>query len=191
MTQTLWGDVASGRLVRVECTYNGPPKTEVVMSNFEFGVPLDESLFATAPPEGYKATSIPINATRPTELDFIKAMRQFSDAADGDFPVNLDMPGIAAATAKLLKSTDPKEKMAVGARASRGLSFPSMLPLGSDPYYAGKGHKRQGPKVPVLWYKPNGSQKYRIIWSDLTATDADVAPNVPDAVRMIKIMKNP
>ncbi len=28
--------------------------------------------------------------------------------------------------------------------------------------------------------------KYRVIWSDLSATDADAAPDVPGAIRMIE-----
>jgi len=46
----MWGDAATERIIRIECTYNGVPKTEIVKSDFEFDVPLEASLFSLDPP---------------------------------------------------------------------------------------------------------------------------------------------
>ena len=184
MVQTIWGDAATGRLIRIECNYNGPPKTEIVMSEFEFDVPLEAALFNLEPPEGYKAITIPIDAAPPTEQDFIAAMRRLTDATDGEFPTGLDTPGVAGAMVKLLKGKDSKELMTEGAGIARGLQFAVSQPADADAHYAGKGVKRNSEKAPIFWYKPAGSQKYRVVWSDLTAGDADKAPDVPGAIRL-------
>ena len=187
MVETFWGDPATGQILRVELIYNGPPKMEVVMTDFEFDVPLDASLFSLEPPKGYQSKSISINASPPTEQDFIASLRKLSDVADGEFPVSLDTAGMTASVVKLLKDQKPDEKvMAEAVGIGRGMHFAMMLPLSADAHYAGKGLKRTGPKSPLFWYKPTGSEKYRVVWSDLTASDAGEAPNAPGAIRLIQ-----
>jgi outer membrane lipoprotein-sorting protein len=192
-TQTLWGDATTGRLLRVESTYNGPPKTVVVMSDFEFDVTLEESLFSIDPPADYKSFSVPIDATPPSEDDFITALRRLSEALDGQFPSSLDTPGIAIAFAKLLKNKNTEdmtqEMMTEGVTIGRGLQFVTMLPPAADAHYAGKGIKRDGPKLPILWYKPTGADHFRVVYSDLSASDCDTAPEIPGAIRMVDQFK--
>src|SRR4029077_687423 len=98
-------------------------KTDVVMSDIEFDIPLDESLFAIEPPEGYKVTTIPVDASPPTEQDFVAALRRLTDATGVGFPTSLDTPGIAGAMIKLLKGKDSKELMTEAAALGRGLQF--------------------------------------------------------------------
>jgi outer membrane lipoprotein-sorting protein len=184
MVQTMWGDAATGHLIRIESTFVGPPKTEVVMSDFEFDVDLKPSLFSLDPPEGYKTTTIPIDAAPPTEQDFIAALRRLTDATDGEFPTSLDTPGIAGAIIKLLKGKDNKEMMTEGVSIGRGLQFAVTQPPAADAHYAGKGVKRTGPKAPIFWYKPTGSEKYHVVFSDLSTGEADRAPDVPGAIRV-------
>jgi outer membrane lipoprotein-sorting protein len=196
MVQTFWGDPATGQLVRVESVYNGPPKMDVVMTDFEFDVPLEPSEFSLEVPEGYHSTSISVDASAPTEPDFIASLRKLSDVSDGEFPPSLDTAGMAASMVKLLKGQKSNEKatdqaadekmMQEAVSLGRGIGFAMMLPLSADAHYAGKGLKRTGPKSPLFWYKPTGSEKYRIVWSDLSGSDADEAPNVPGAIRLIQ-----
>jgi outer membrane lipoprotein-sorting protein len=191
MVQTIWGDAATGQLIQVEATYNGPPKSEVVMTDFEFDVPLDESLFSLDVPAGYKTTSIPIDASPATEQDFLASLRRLIDATDGEFPLSLDTPGIAKAMAKLLKNTPSKEQMTEGGKIARGLTFVMILPPNADAHYAGKGLKREGPKSVLFWYKPVESKQYCVIWSDLSTTDAETAPEVPGAIRLVAPTNKP
>jgi outer membrane lipoprotein-sorting protein len=187
MAETYWGDPATGQILRIESVYNGPPKMEVVMTDFEFDVALDEKLFSLEPPKGYESKSISIDASPPTENDFIASMRKLTNVSEGEFPPSLDTAGMAASMVKLLKEQKPDEKMmAEAVSIGRGMYFPMSLPLEADAHYAGKGLKRTGPKSPVFWYKPTGSEKYRVVWSDLTASDADEAPNLPGAIRLIQ-----
>jgi outer membrane lipoprotein-sorting protein len=197
MVQTYWGDHATKQIVRVESVYNGPPKMDVVMTDFEFDVALEPSMFSLDVPEGYQSNSVSVDASPPTESDFIASLRKLSDVSDGEFPASLDTVGMASSMVKLLttgqkpgektKDQKPDEKMMQEAVSiGRGMSFAMMLPLTADAHYAGKGLKRTGPKSPLFWYKPTVSKKYRVVWSDLSASDADEAPNVPGAIRLIQ-----
>ena len=171
--------------------YNGPPKSDVVMTDFEFDVPLEDSLFALEVPDGYKTTSIPIDASPATEQDFVASLRRLTDATSGEFPASLDTPGITMAMVKLLKGNESNELMTEGAKIARGLNFVIMLPPGADAHYAGKGQKREGPKSVLFWYKPAETKEYRLIWTDLSTTDVETAPEVPGAIRMIQPAKKP
>jgi outer membrane lipoprotein-sorting protein len=191
MVQTIWGDQATGNVVRIDTTAAGPPKTEVVFSDFVFDPPLDESLFASDPPEGYTAVEMEMDVSPATEKEFVAAIASLADAADGDFPPSLDTAGIASAMVKLLKKlggTDEmsKEQMTAGIAIGKGINFALALPPEADAHYAGKGVKRQGPKAPVFWYKPLMSNRYRVVYSDLSVDDVDKAPDVPGAIRLIQ-----
>jgi hypothetical protein len=37
---------------------------------------------------------------------------------------------------------------------------------------------------PIFWYKPADSEKYRVIYADLSAGEVDAVPIVADAVRL-------
>ena len=75
--------------------------------------------------------------------------------------------------------------MTEGAKIGRGLAFAMTLPAEADAHYAGKGVKREDPKAPVFWYKPTGATQYRIVWSDLSVTEAEAAPKVAGAVQLV------
>jgi outer membrane lipoprotein-sorting protein len=187
---TLWGDVESGRLVRIECEMAGPPKTDVVFSKITFDVELDASLFPYDPPEGYKAITTEFDVSPPAEQDFLAALTRLTSPKDGSFPAGFDSPAIAAAIAKLALQggAEPddsaeagKQMMQTALLVGRGLSFALQLPPEADAHYAGKGVKRGGPKTAIFWYKPEGRPVYRIIWNDLSVTEAESAPKVEGA----------
>lgn len=186
MTQTIWGDMATGNVVSIDAIIPGPPMTEVVFSEFAFDVPLDASLFSVDPPADYKVISLDMDVSPPTEEEFIAALGQLCDAVDGEFPASLDVAGFGVALAKMLKSKGAgegaeKAQMAEAFKIGKGMNFAVTQPAEADAHYAGKGVKRQGPKVPVFWYKPTGSQNYHAIFSDLSTAVAETPPDVPGA----------
>ncbi len=191
MVQTMWGDAATGRPIRIEASFKMTPKTEVVMSDFEFDVALEPPLFSLDPPEGYKTITIPIDAAPANEQDFIAALRKLTDATDGEFPASLDTPGIAVAMVKLFKGKDEKTLMTEGVGIARGLQFAVAQPSDADAHYAGKGVKRSSPKAPIFWYKPTGAAKYRLVYNDLSTGDADKAPDEPGAIRISADLSKP
>jgi hypothetical protein len=188
---TLWGDVESGRLVRIECEMAGPPKTEVVFSKITFDVEVDASLFPYDPPEGYTPITTEVDVSPPTEQDFLAALARLTSPKDAAFPGGFDSPAIAAAIARLAlqggaKPDDSaeaaKQMMQTGMLVGRGLSFALQLPPEADAHYAGKGITRGAPKTAVFWYRPEGRPPYRIIWNDLSVTEAESAPKIEGAI---------
>lgn len=187
MTQTIWGDMATGNVVSIDATIPGPPKSEVVFSDFTFDVPLDASLFSVDPPADYKVISLDMDVSPASEEEFIAALGRLCDAVDGEFPASLDMAGFGMALAKVLKSKGTgeeaeKAQMTETFKIGRGMNFAVTQPAEANAHYAGKGVKRQGPKAPVFWYKPVGSQNYRLIYNDLSTGAVDAPPEVPGAV---------
>ena len=187
MTQTIWGDMATGNVASIDATLPGPPRTDVVFSDFAFDMPLEVSLFSVDPPADYQVISLDLDATPATEEEFIAALRQLSDAVDGEFPSSLDVAGFGTALAKVLKSKASgedtnKEQMAEAFKIGKGMNFAVTLPADANARYAGKSVERQDPKVPVFWYKPAGSLNYRVIYNDLSTGAVDSPPEVPGAV---------
>ena len=48
--------------------------------------------------------------------------------------------------------------------------FASLKPE-NDRHYAGGGVKIGTPDRPILWYKPTGAEKYRVIYADLSVKE--------------------
>jgi outer membrane lipoprotein-sorting protein len=65
--------------------------------------------------------------------------------------------------------------------ATRGQSFVRCLPPNATAHYAGKGVSLGAVDRPIFWYRPKDSQKYRVIYGDLSVRDADTPPNSPNA----------
>ncbi len=102
MVISLWGDPQTGQPVRAEGTMGVFAGTVLTMSDFEFDVPMDESLFSTEPPAGYTVETRNLDASAPEEKDLIETFRLYSQLAGGAFPDSLDMRTIMQTVAKLV-----------------------------------------------------------------------------------------
>lgn len=71
-------------------------------------------------------------------------------------------------------------------KIARGFQFVLMLPNEADAHYARAGAKYGDAQRAVLWYKPTGSDKYRVIYADLSVQETNEMPSVADAVRLAK-----
>ena len=89
----VWGDPKTGLPVRIESTAAIMPNYKVTMSDFEFNVEMDESLFSVEPPAGYEvivreghtSDDSPIG-----EKDLIEVFRYYGGWNAGRFPDLLD-----------------------------------------------------------------------------------------------------
>ena len=163
----------------------GPPQTELVMSNYEFNVDLDKSLFSVTVPEGYKVLQANVDASPPTEQDFITSLR-VSTGVTGEFPTGFDSVAVAryvaSYVASYLQKVIEKEKGPTAAqmeevlRISRGFHFIATLPAESDSHYAGAGAKIGDAERAIFWYRPTGSETYRVIYADFTVKESATAP---------------
>lgn len=187
---TIWADPETKLPVSIESAMIGPPKTTVTMSNFEFNVKLDRSMFSLKIPDGYKILETDIDASKPTEESFITALRTCSEAT-GEYPTGFDAVAIGGIVGKLFKEkgvkndTPPsKELMQEVVTISRGFQFALLLPPEADAHYAGKGAKVGDSKRPVFWYKPDKSKSYRVVYADLTIKNSATAPKVAGAMKL-------
>jgi hypothetical protein len=190
---TLWADPVTQLPVRIESTVAGPPKTEVVMTNFEFNIELDKSLFSVEIPDGYTVTDVKVDLSPPSESDLITALRMCCEVSKGEFPTGFDAFSVGkyAATYLHKKGIDVEngatgEQLQETIKIARGFQFVLLLPKEADAHYARAGAKHGDSERAILWFKPIGSEKYRVIYADLSVRESNEAPKVADAIRLSK-----
>ncbi|MCA9191016.1 MAG: hypothetical protein KDB03_04625 [Planctomycetales bacterium] len=188
---TVWADSRTQLPVRIESTMVGPPKTEVVMTNFEFDTDLDKSLFSVEVPAGFAVADVDIDLSPATESDLLTALRMCCEVSDGDFPTGFDAVSSGKYAAKYLvknginaKTGPTRVQLQEITKIARGFQFVMMLPKGADVHYAGAGAKQGDEERPVLWYKASGSSMYRVLHADFSVREVDEAPRVADAIEL-------
>ncbi|MHC4726336.1 MAG: hypothetical protein ACYS17_03840 [Planctomycetota bacterium] len=184
MGMTIWADAKTLLPIRIEYSMGeimGMGGT-VTMSDIVFDVELDESLFEV--PQGYDVHTMQFDASMPSEEDFIQTLRLWSEATGGKFPSELNMKalieeffkvhmekmGFKAEDGKGPDPSDPnfQELMQIYSKVARGIGFALRLPADSDFHYNGKDVKFGDAQVAVFWYRPEGSDTYRVIYGDLS-----------------------
>ena len=202
---TLWADPETARPIRIEMTGEMWADVHMVMNNFRYDVVLDPSLFSLEPPEGYSAQTM--NVAVPVEEDLLRTLRTVAEHRKGVFPAKLGMnkevmeslqsvlkPEMDKLEAKYNIKPKPGEKppaammaeamktlMPLYQKQMQGIMFYMTLKPENDPHYVGGGVKLGTPDRAILWYKPTGADKYRVIYADLSVKEvpADEAPKVP------------
>ena len=83
-------------------------------------------------------------------------------------------------TGKLLpdQETTKDKQQRDALQLTRGLMFVMMMKPESDWHYAGKGVKLGEANKAVFWYKPEGSDTYKVIYGDLSVKEVS-AENLP------------
>jgi hypothetical protein len=192
MDMTIWADAETLLPIRIEYSMGEMMGMEatVIMSDFVFDVELDESLFEV--PEEYDVHTMQIDASLPGEEDFIQVLRLWSETTDGKFPSELNMKAAMEFFKVFAKKkgfefskepdlSDPRvqEFVEILTKISRGIMFAHTLPEDADWHYNGKDVKFGDPENAIFWYRPKGSETYRVIYGDLSVKD--VAPgNLPE-----------
>ena len=189
LPMTVWADPRTKFPVRIEAASIGPPKTDVVMTNYEFDIQLNESLFRTDIPKGYTITEVDMDSSAPSEEDFIRSLRMVSEADNGILPNNITQLAFTASIVKYMQHLGAKDGKPTGDQlkkigdAARGFQFAMALPAEANAAYAG-GAKLTDNDRPVFWYKPVGTTTYRVIYADLSVKDAAEAPEVEGAINL-------
>ena len=192
MPMTVWSNPETQLPVRMETTMTGPPKTEIVVTNFEFNVDFDKSLFSVEIPPVYSVADVNVDLSHPSESELITALRMCTEVSNGEFPSGFDAfsMGKYAATYVHKKGLDKQEATSEQQREAikitRGFQFVLTLSKETDAYYARAGAKYGDAQRAVLWYRPTGSDKYRVIFADLSVREASEMPSVTDSIRLSK-----
>ncbi len=181
---TVWVDPQTGQPLVIEHTQRaGDKEMTVTMSDFVFDTPLDDALFSLKPPVDYKVTEGQLEAAT-SEESFVKLLRLYAEATGGTFPLKLDD---WADYDKQLKTeqfkkpgsfTDPKYIQLVQT-VMGGMTF--VLQYKDQYVYRPENIKLGDADKMLLWYKPEGSEKYRVIYGDLHVGElaADQVPEKP------------
>ena len=186
---TIWANKKTSLPIRIEITEG---KTSTVIKNIKFDVPLEESLVSMEVPAGYtlKDSVIHIGDTAPdnlpeeqldlsnaTEEDLVESLRIWAEIIlDGAFPDAIApdhfMKQVYVLGYKLGSLGLPASEMEqLAFKFSKGMIFLQEFEFGGKWGYAGKGVKLGDADKAILWYQPEGSNTYRVIYGDLKAAD--------------------
>ena len=185
MDKTLWIDVDKGDLVRMEGEYVNAPGSHIVIENVRFDMEYDDSFFSLEPPSGFTPLIVETDSSPIGEEDLIKMLDFYtSHHVDALFPESLNSNEVSLSMMNLTKSgkfREPytegmtqEEKQKIGLETTHILTRGFMFILPLEPqnwHYAGKGVKRGAADTPVFWYKPEGSETYRVVYADLDVRD--------------------
>jgi hypothetical protein len=171
----------------VEGQFPNAPNTQIVGTDFKFDVELDDALFSLTPPAGYTRKEPPkIDRSEVKYQDLIDLLRWWAtDVEGGLFPPSLEPVEFAKVGSKMKKDGKVSgfegtedEKIQQMIKLTRGIQFVMMMKPENDWHYAGKGVELGDTNTAICWYRPQGSETYRVIYGDLSVKD--VAPkNLP------------
>ncbi len=186
VTNTVWVDPQTRQLVRVEMEYADAPGMNIIMTDFQFNVELDDSLFDLTPPEGYTPLEVQADVSTVTEQDLIDYLKMWSTwTKDGTFPPTFNPVDLPKVTAEMIKQgkfgdgeTSEQQRQAEAMQMYRGIMFVAQLPADSNWRYAGENVSYGDADTPVFWYRPTGSETYRVIYGDL-AVEEVLPENLP------------
>jgi len=177
---TVWADPQTALPIRMEQKWR---QMQFVCTDFQFDIEMDESLFRLEIPEGYSELprgELPIDSS--TEQDLIESLRIWAEVIlDGVFPRDLStevyVDDVNKNREKFAK-LQQEQKVELAMKLGPGFIFFNLLKAENDWHYVGNGVKLGDAESEVCWYRPDGSESYRVIYGDLSVKD--VAPeNLP------------
>ena len=183
ITSTVWIDPKTKELVEVEIEFVNAPGMSGTMTDIRFNVELSDELFSITPPDGYTRLELQVDVSEASEDDLIEYLRLWSSwTRDNSFPPTLNPVELAKVSMEMVKAgkfgpeeqTTEEQSLDHTMKMTRGMMFVMKLPAESNSRYAGESAKYGDAETPVFWYRPEGSETYRVIYGDLSAKD--VAP---------------
>jgi outer membrane lipoprotein-sorting protein len=176
---TVWKDVETGLPVRIEQKRG----RTLIMTDFEFDVALDPNLFEMKAPEGYTLTEVtyPAKVDQATEAHLIEGLRFLAKFLGGAFPKALEWPKVqqqmrtyTQQNSLEISPVQLKDMRAAIGPFNKYVGRLRSSPKSFDLHYVGDGvHLGEAEKV-ILWYRPEGTSSYRVVYGDLRLED--VAP---------------
>jgi len=178
VTNTVWIDTGTRELVEVNAEFANAPGMSATMTGFQFDVDLDDAQFSLNPPAGYSRIGLQVDVSEASEQDLIELLKLWSQwTVDSTLPPTLNPAELAKASMELVKSgkirdesTSEQDRMQHTMLMTRAMMFVMKLPAESW-RYAGENAKYGDASTPVFWYRPEGSQNYRVIYGDLSVKD--------------------
>ena len=174
----IWANPKTAVPIRVELQIG---RLFVILKNFKFDERIEESEVSMDVPEGYTLEEAEADFTKGTEEDFIESLRIWAEILlDGTFPEAVgtesfmkQMPllGEKLAQSGLSEEEGAKLGAKLGTTLPRGMFFLQLLETEDKYHYAGKGVKLGDADKAIFWYRPEGSDTYRVIYGNLSVKD--------------------
>jgi outer membrane lipoprotein-sorting protein len=178
LTSIIWLDAKTGDLVQVEHKYTSAPGMNTIIKNIKFDVELEDSLFSMTPPAGSKPMAVEMksDAALQTEETFVAWLGWWANGnTDETFPpivAGTEMAKVCMDMAKQGKLKGSSWEKVNPQQMYNAMLFVALLPREESKWrYAGNGVKINTPNTPIFWYRPAGSQTYRVIYADLTVRE--------------------
>jgi len=188
---TLWADAKTGLPIRVD---QKEPQMTTVVKNMRFDVPMEEALFSMEVPSGYKQQKVQLDLFGSTEADFVEGLRLRAEMfGEGRFPDSLSFEDYMKQVPELIKKAEKlqlslEQNAELDKKVGAHLFFLRFFKGEGKWYYRGKGVKLGDAATPIFWYRPKGSETYRVIYGDLHV--ADVArENLPEPLDADDVVK--
>ena len=179
---TIWADSQTGLPIHIELIHPMYGQ-KIIMSEFDFNVEFDESLFAMAAPEGYTVKKV----VEPTEQDLIEGLGAVAKFLGGEFPSvsEFRLRPLQKVLAEYIEqnnlSPSQDEMHSLGEKLSPATKYFARINSNKDffkPSYVGGGVRLGDADTAILWYTPQGTPNYHVIYGDLSVRE--VAPdNLP------------
>ena len=181
VTNTVWVDTNTRELVRVETEFAYAPGMNVTMTDFQFDVDLSDSLFSLTPPDGYTRMEVQADVSAVAEQDLIDFLRLWSGwTTDNAFPPTLNPLELQKVSMEMEQrgdfgkgQTTEQQRQQDATTMYRGIMFLTKLPADSNWRYAGEGVKFGDTVKAIFWYRPEGSQTYRVVYGDLSVQNVE------------------
>ena len=177
----IWADTKTLLPIRFEQTV-GPttdPEVRIVMTDFQTGVDLDESLFSLGVPADYTVLqTVQFDLSKKPMAHLAEALQLAAEYNNGVFPATVRgeqgidgiMKRAAAALAQKYAKDSPeilKQRANISVKLGGAMGLLFALPPDSW-HYAGKDVKLNTPNRPIFWFKPKKSDNYQVIYADAT-----------------------
>ena len=179
---TMWLDAETGELDYIEQDLGG---TQMVMSDFRLDPDdLEDSMFDISPPADYvsviNGAIIDYDVSNSGEKDLIEFLRLSSMMIKGhEFPSTTNPMELLSLQqqGKLIESElnsqdDQDFAQAFASVSPKSVTFVMQMRPENDWHYAGGGVKYGESDIPIAWWKPEGAAMYRVIWGDLSVSNA-------------------
>jgi hypothetical protein len=173
----IWADPETALPIRIELRLG---RAFVILKNFQFDAPIDDSLISMDVPSGYTLKQTDFDLVNATEQDFIESLRIWAEVLqDGTFPEAIgtesamkQMPLLVEKIRQMNLSED--EASQLGMVFAKGMLFHQILETQGRWQYTGGGVQLGNMDKVIFRYQPEGSETWRVIYGDLRVED--VAP---------------
>lgn len=171
---TILADAKTGAPLQIELEWG---RETCILKNFEFNIPISEDQISLDPPAGYTMRQTQMDFSNLSEKDLVESLRVWAKyLRDGTFPPQLlkqeyvkQIPLFREKIGGL--SIPDAEKEQLVTYFIQGMMFLQIINE-TEWHYAGAGVKLGDAETAIVWYRPEGSETYRVIYGDLSVKDA-------------------